>query len=123
MKVVRALRERDVPVLLTAVYDRSQALIASALDVQWIAPYVNRMLVAQRAAFDEVAAMVRILDAEGSGPRVLAASIKSVDQVSGLAEVGVRAFALAPQVAAELLADPLTLAAVDEFEDAMASVL
>lgn len=121
--VMAQLGRAGVPVLATAVYSARQALLASALGVRWIAPYFHRMGAAGRDGLDEVAQMVRILPQDGSGPRILAASIKSVDEVMALAGVGVRAFTLSPDVCDALLDDELTTTAAADFEAAMARVL
>lgn len=116
--VMAQLGRAGVPVLATAVYSAKQALLASALGARWIAPYFGRMKAAGRDGLAEIATMVRLLS--DGDTRVLAASVKSVDDVMALAGVGVRAFTLSPDVCDALLDDDLTTQAAADFEAAMA---
>jgi transaldolase len=113
----RLVREGH-PVLLTAVYNPAQALLAAAAGVSYVAPYFGRMDEAGRDAFAEVGSMQRALDAVGSDTLILAASLRRVADVVRLAELGVRCFALAPPVAHGLFDEPLTATATSDFERA-----
>lgn len=96
--VIRRLHAQQVPVLMTAVYAARQVTIASALGVRYLAPYYNRMLVAGRDALAELAAMTAAIPQDGTGPLVMAASVKGARQVMDLVGVGVRVFTLPPAV-------------------------
>lgn len=114
--VSRELVSDGAEVLLTAVYHPVQAVIARDLGIQGVAPYVGRMTDAGRDGVAAVAAMQRAI---GSAPtRILAASLRSVDDVGTLAAAGVPDFTVGAAVARAMVADPLTLAAVEEFEAA-----
>jgi transaldolase len=105
-------------VLLTAVYHPVQALMARDCGIQGIAPYVGRMTDAGR---DGVASVIAMQQAIGSEPtRVLAASLRSPDDVARLAAAGVPDFTFGGPLARAVLDDELTHAAVDEFEAAAA---
>lgn len=112
------LARSGVPVLVTAVYHAGQAVTARAAGARWIAPYVGRMTEQGRDGHDQVAQMQRIL--AGSGTGVLAASIRGADDVRRLALAGVAAVTVGAPVARALLSDPLTEAAVAEFDDVVA---
>ncbi|GAA1394834.1 transaldolase family protein [Luteococcus peritonei] len=122
-ELVARLHQQQVPVLMTAVYAAKQAVIASALGVRYLAPYYNRMAVAGREALAEIRAMTSAIPQDGSGPLVMAASVKSAAQVMDLVDAGVRVFTLPPAVIADLYEDPLTSQAVQDFEQDMAAVL
>lgn len=116
LTVARALVEDGCQVLLTAVYHPVQALLGQAIGVRWVAPYVGRMTDAGRPG---VPAVVQMQQALGHGrTQVLAASLRSADQVSELAAAGVAHFTLGAATAREILHDDLTAAAVAEFEAA-----
>lgn len=101
-------------VLLTAVYHPVQALVARDLGIQGIAPYVGRMTDAGRAG---VEAVIRMQQAIGSEPtRILAASLRSADDVAALAASGVPDFTVGEAVARAVVADELTMMAVAAFE-------
>lgn len=122
-QVISRLHQREVPVLMTAVYAAKQVTIASALGVRYLAPYYNRMLVAGRPALEEISRMTAAVPQDGSGPLVMAASVKSAAQVMDLVAAGVRVFTLPPEVLTDLFGDPLTQAAIEVFEQDMAAVL
>lgn len=105
-------------VLLTAVYHPVQALLARDVGIQGVAPYVGRMTDAGRPG---VAAVTQMQQAIGTEPtRILAASLRSADDVAALAAAGVPDFTVGEAVARAMLEDELTLKAVEEFEAAAA---
>ncbi|GLW07085.1 fructose-6-phosphate aldolase 1 [Microtetraspora sp. NBRC 13810] len=118
VEAAASLVRDGVPVLLTAVYHPAQALVAAAVGARYLAPYVGRMSDNGRPGVEGVAAMVRVLRGTGARAEILAASLRGVEDVVALAEAGVTAFALPPQVAEALLADPLTEQAAADFEEA-----
>lgn len=115
----RVLTAEGVEVLLTAVHHPAQALLATAVGASWIAPYVGR---ADDRGRDGTACALMLHRAlAGSGTRVLAASLRTLDQVGRLAAEGVADVTLGVALADALLADELTLVAVEEFEVAHAA--
>jgi transaldolase len=114
----RALVADGARVLLTAVYHPVQALMARDCGIQGVAPYVGRMTDAGRDGVGSVIAMQQAIGAEPT--RILAASLRSADDVARLAAAGVPDFTLGGPLARALLDDDLTRAAVDEFEAAAA---
>lgn len=121
-EVTSRLVDQQIPVLMTAVYSGKQALIASALGVKYIAPYFNRMYRAGRNGLDEIRHMTKAIRQDGSGPLVMAASIKSADHLVALADIGVRVFTVSPGVLDDLFADEMTAKAVGDFETFMEDV-
>lgn len=114
------LAAEGVPVLVTAVHHARQALLADAVGAAWIAPYLGRMDAAGRNGREEVLRMQALL--RGTGTRVLVASVRDAAQVVDLAALGVDAFTVGPEVAEQLLGEPLTDAAVIEFTRAAAAL-
>lgn len=110
------------PVLLTAVYNAAQGLVAAAAGAQYVAPYLGRMDDVGKDGTAEVVAMHRALSAVGSPTNVLVASVRSLDTVVALAQQGVGCFALAPRVAEQLFREPLTAEAVEAFDAAARQV-
>jgi transaldolase len=114
----RVLVEEGAQVLLTAVYHPVQALMARDCGIQGVAPYVGRMTEAGR---DGVGSVIAMQQAIGSAPtRILAASLRSADDLARLAAAGVPDFTLGGPLARAVLDDDLTRAAVHEFEAAAA---
>jgi transaldolase len=120
LTAARRLADEGAPVLLTAVYHARQALLADAAGAAWIAPYLGRMDAAGRNGREQILQMQTLL--RGTGTRVLVASIKDAEQVTDLAARGVDAFTVGPEVAEQLLEEPLTEAAVAEFARATISL-
>lgn len=116
--VARRLVEDGTPVLLTAVYHPVQALMARQCGIQGVAPYVGRMTDAGRSGVDSVIAMQQAIGSEPT--RILAASLRTADDITRLAAAGVPDFTLGGDLARSVLDDDLTAAAVEEFEQAAA---
>ena len=104
-------------VLVTAVYHPAQALLAAAAGAHEIAPYVGRATDQGRDGIALISAVARI----APGVRVLAASLRSPDQVAAVAAAGAHDLTVSTAVASALLEDSLTLSAADEFEEIVAS--
>ena len=117
LTVARELTHAGREVLITAVYHPAQALLAAAAGAQEIAPYVGR---ASENGRDGVALVADIVRGAPS-VRVLAASLRSPDQVAAVAAAGAHDLTLAPAVAQALFTDTLTLAASAEFEELVAA--
>lgn len=108
------LGEMKIPVLITAVYHPKQALLAGAVDAWGIAPYVGRMSDLGKDGVVEVRRMREILN--DSGTRILAASLREVDLVCELAEIGIHSATVSTTVAYELLNDENVTQAVADFD-------
>lgn len=113
-----ALVRDGASVLVTAVYSVAQALACASIGVRYIAPYLGRM----RDAGLDGADLIRRMQAvcEGSGTDVLAASLRSADDIVGLRELGVPCFTAAPDVLDELLFHEVSESSAAEFDAAMA---
>jgi TalC/MipB family fructose-6-phosphate aldolase len=108
------LVEEGAQVLLTVVYHPVQALMARDMGIQGVAPYVGRMTDAGRDGVGSVLAMQQAIGAEPT--RILAASLRSADDITRLAAAGVPDFTLGAALARSVLDDELTRAAAEEFE-------
>ena len=113
-----ALVQDGAEVLLTVIYHPVQALMARDCGIQGVAPYVGRMTDAGRNGVQSVIAMQQAIGTEPT--RILAASLRSADDIASLAAAGVPDFTLGGPLAQAVLADELTTAAVEEFEAATA---
>jgi transaldolase len=113
------LATQDVPTLLTAVYNPSQAIVAASAGATYIAPYLGKLQDAGRDATADVIAMHEILINTGSPTKVLLASIRDVSAIVTLARHGVEHFTMAPPVAEQLFADELTEDAARTFDQAV----
>ncbi len=115
------LRGEATPFAITAVYTSAQALIAHELGAGWVIPYVDRARRLLPGGEHLVASLRSVLDRLGSSTRILAASLKSSDQVSSAFLAGADAVTVPLSVVTSLFEHPLTRSAVDEFAAASRS--
>ncbi len=111
----KELIAEDSSVTLTALHTAGQALIATALDAKYAAPYLGRMIDAGLDGIEEVMAMSRIIEKMNSPTRLLVASIRQILDLVTLAECGLNTFTLLPPLIDELLENKLTDLAVESF--------
>jgi transaldolase len=116
-----AVQAAGVPVLLTGLSNAMQLLWAQERKATYVAPYVGRLQADGRDVWALLKACVAVQAA--GGPKLLAASIKSSDVFSKLLAIGAYAVTLRPDFAAGLVIDPMTTAAMAQFDaDTAASV-
>ena len=114
--VARELVGAGVAVTFTACYEPHQVLIAAALGVAYIAPYLGRIQDQGRNGVAEVVTMQRCLAGLGSSVRLLVASLRQPSELSHLAAEGLNTFTISPALAAELFGSEATAAASVQFE-------
>lgn len=112
-----ALVRDGATVLVTAVYSVAQALACASIGVQYIAPYLGRL---RDSGVDGDALIPRMQEVcAGSVTNVLAASLRSADDIVSLRLAGVPFFTAAPSVLDELLSHPVSDSSAEEFDAAM----
>ena len=114
--VARELVGAGVSVTFTACYEPHQVLIAAALGVAYIAPYLGRIQDQGRNGLAEVVNMQRCLAGLGSSVRLLVASLRQPSELTHLAAEGLNTFTISPALAAELFGSEATAAASVQFE-------
>lgn len=118
--VAAKLAASGEPVLLTGVYSPAQALVAASLGVRYIAPYLGRVRDAGLGGVDEIARMQQV--AAGAVTEVLAASLRSPEDLVDLALQGITAFTAAPTVIDAMLRNEATTEASEGFAAARSLV-
>ncbi|KQV02421.1 hypothetical protein ASC55_09080 [Microbacterium sp. Root322] len=112
-----ALVREGATVLVTAVYSVAQALACASIGAQYIAPYLGRM---RDAGLDGDATIARMQEVcAGSVSNVLAASLRSPDDITGLRLAGIPYFTAAPDVLDRLLFHEVSDSSAAEFDAAM----
>lgn len=118
IRATPAIKALGGRILMTACFDAKQMFVAQGLGADFIAPYFGRMSEAGIDAVSELAAMKRIQkDGEGRC-EIVVASLRSPAQMVELAGHGLSTFTIAPGIAAELLNETHSDAALAAFEDA-----
>ena len=107
-----------VRVCLTACYSSNQALIASSVGAEYLAPYLGRMNDSGLDGMNECRTMQRIVTGLKSKTRILVASIRSVKSMAELAADGLDTFTFSPDVARTLFICSQTDQAAADFESA-----
>jgi transaldolase len=115
-RVARDLSGEGIPVTLTACFEPPQVLIAAALGVPYIAPYLGRISDLGRDGHAELIAMRRCLAGVNSTVRLLVASLRQPGDLVRLTAAGLDTFTLSSGIAAALLASDATDAAASRFE-------
>lgn len=116
LKATMQLKRERIGVLMTAVFTPMQALLSARAGAALVAPYVNRLDMANGNGARVVADIVRIFDQCGTDCRVLAASFKNVQQVASVALAGCHYATVSPEILSALAAHPLTDLAVQGFD-------
>lgn len=115
LKAMKLLSAQGYRVTATAIYTPQQAFLAGKAGADFAAPYVNRI---DNLGGNGVQATKRIHDIfkkNGLKTELLAASFKNTQQVLELAEYGVGAATVSPDVMDGLIKNAAVSAAVDAF--------
>ncbi|MGE4276481.1 MAG: fructose-6-phosphate aldolase [Lawsonibacter sp.] len=118
MKAMKVLRDRGVRITATAVVTQMQALLALALDVDFIAPYYDQMCDIGIDGERTIRMLVDTIEKENKKTKILAANIKNMDQLRRVCMAGAQAITLNPQLLEESLHMPQIGKAVKLFDDA-----
>jgi transaldolase len=110
---IAAMRDAQQPFLLTGLSNPVQLLWAQSQGAAWVAPYIGRLATDGRDVWALMEACVAV---QRNGPGLLAASIKSPEVLARLLACGAAAATLPPASLAAWAGDPLTLAAIAQFE-------
>ena len=110
-------KEGEIPVTMTTIFSASQALMAAKAGAAFVAPYVNRLDMANGNGVQVVADIVNTFaQYDDIDCKVLAASFKNVQQVSGAALCGCQSVTIAPDIFRALISHPLADIAVKQFD-------
>ncbi len=90
LKAVPLLKQRNIRTCPTAIFNASQAYLAGAAGADWVAVYVNRITKLGGDGIEVVRTIAGIFEAAGMSTRVLAASVKTLEQVEALLEINDR---------------------------------
>jgi len=118
LEAAARLSGEGIRTCITAVYSPFQALLASSAGAAFVAPYLGRMNDAGRDGHAMIGQMAGALRHTESPTEILAASVRTPEDVARLAQHGVCHITLSPAVAGMLFQEPLTLEASRVFEEA-----
>lgn len=115
VKAIKVLKSEGVKVTATAVYDLMQAYMALAVNVDYIAPYVNRIGNLGADPMDLISNLSDRIAVDGYNTKIVAASFKGVQQVRDSFNFGAHAITAPVAVLKQIFANPNIEKAVDDF--------
>lgn len=118
LEAAHTLIAEDVRITLTAAYAAHQMIAAIAIGANYIAPYYGRLLEADKDADTILQNMLNMQLDNLNSPRILVASIRSIEQFEQLAANGHDTFTLSPGVAEQFAIDTMSDRAAEDFDKA-----
>ncbi|MDQ0202619.1 fructose-6-phosphate aldolase [Pectinatus haikarae] len=115
LKAIRLLKKEDVGVTATAIYTKTQGLMAMEAGADYIAPYFNRMENLDIDAPDTIAVFADMIAVYGYHTQILAASFKNIAQVNTAFKCGAQTATVGPDILLAAFAVPSIKKAVDDF--------
>jgi TalC/MipB family fructose-6-phosphate aldolase len=115
LTVARALTQQGQRVAFTATCTPAQVYCAGEADAAWAIPYFSRMTRAGVDPCERIMTMSRLLKGLGAHTRLLAASVKSVSDVTEALIAGAHDITASPEVIRSLVRDPLSDQAFAQF--------
>lgn len=112
---MKFLRDNGVHVTATAIYSEFQLYQAMLAEVDYMAPYFNRMVNQNIDAKQVIANVAKNIKRNHSKTKILAASFHSVQEVTDVWDVGAQAVTVGVDVVASAFANPAISAAVAGF--------
>lgn len=116
LAAIKRLKQLDIPVLATAIYNVQQGILAAMNGADYLAPYLNRIDNLGCDGIGVVADLQQFVERYQLPTKLLVASFKNVRQVLEVLKLGVHSATLPPYIARQMLQVPATDAAVDKFE-------
>lgn len=119
LAVMDKLREERIWTAATAVFSVPQALLAISAGADIIIPFYGRLKANGYNPFEIVNTIQNIVEKRGGKPRLLIASIKSIQDIIEIAQIGgVWGITIPPNLAYEMLHHRLTEEALEKFSAA-----
>lgn len=116
LKAIHLLTQKKIPTMATAVFDPSQVLLAARAGAAYIAPYFSAICEADLQGLELFKAMGKLLERYRYPSKLIAASLKSAEQVRECLDLGVHAVTLNPEVFTAFTGNhPETLKRLDRF--------
>lgn len=115
LKAMKFLKANGVRVTATAIYSEFQLYQAMLAEVDYMAPYFNRMVNQNIDAKQVIANVAKNIKRNHSETKILAASFHNVQEVTDALDAGAQAVTVGVDVVASAFANPAISAAVAGF--------
>lgn len=117
LKAMQILKAGGTGVTATAIYTRTQGLMAIAAKADFIAPYCNRMAALDIDFRETIALLRQAINENNAATKILAASFHSIEQVNSAFAAGAQAVTVAPDLLLPALQTACVSSALDTFAD------
>ncbi len=118
LEAASGLVDEGIRICITAVYAPFQVLLGASVGAAYVAPYLGRMNDAGLDGHSLIARMSEALRNTDGSTEILAASVRTTDDLAILARNGIGCITLSPPVADMLFCEPLSVEAAIAFEAA-----
>lgn len=115
LQAIQTLRGAGVKVTATAIYSKTQAMLAIAAGANYVAPYFNRMVNLDVDATATISGLRNLIDRDNYSCEIVAASFKNLAQVTAALEAGAHAVTVQPELLRSALTNPSIDSAVSGF--------
>lgn len=102
---IKSLVQEGVSVMATAVFQCNQALLAALAGADYVAPYLSRMFDEGIDAYASLDSMVTIYKNYQFKTKILAAALRTTDQITACASAGVAAVTLKSTLYSQFVAN------------------
>lgn len=115
LATIKTLKAEGFNITATAIYSEIQALLATELGADYLAPYVNRMTNLNSDPYEVINNVAYNIAATNSDTRILAASFKNINQVLKAVQAGSTHVTVGSDVVDLFLEDANISKAVNDF--------
>lgn len=116
LAAIRDLAKQGIPTTATAIVTVSQGVMAAKCGASYLAPYVNRVDTIEQSGTAMVIELQQALAKYSLESKVLAASIKTTQQLKELILSGIYGVTIHPALFEQALSHPLTDQAIASFQ-------
>lgn len=102
-KAIHFLSSKKIPTMATAVFTPGQVLLAARAGASYIAPYFSSILEVDGFGRKNCKTMYDLLERYKFPTKLIAASLKSLEQINSCIEIGVHALTLRKEVFLSLM--------------------
>lgn len=115
VKAIKAVKAAGGFVTATSIYYTFQGIMAIHAGADYLAPYCNRMNNNDIDFYSAISQLRQLIDRDGYASKILAASFKSVAQVTQAIEAGAHAVTIQPALLKTAMHSALVMDAVEAF--------
>lgn len=115
LAAIKTLKAEGFNITATAIYSEIQALLAMGLEVDYLAPYVNRMSNLGTNPYRLINNVSQVITETNSKTNILGASFKNIDQVLKAVQAGSKYVTVGDDVIDVFLSDANISKAVTDF--------